>query len=160
MLGIRVIFNVVPGQILHKLSNHLVTLLIMFWDVGNSGSLWQDFGIKNIPIFSKSCRKSSQKSFTQKFTFLTIEKIFTKYFDSFCMKIRSPIWSYSVWPDCAIYWTLGKFLKHLATINLPKSLTFLGNFCKVVKIYHFYSAIILGNFYRHLAIFFWSYWTR
>ena len=23
----------------------------------------------------------------------------------------------AVWPDLAIYWTLGKFLKHLATIN-------------------------------------------
>ena len=26
------------------------------------------------------------------------------------------------------YWTLGKFFKHLTTINLPKSPTFLGNF--------------------------------
>ena len=33
----------------------------------------------------------------------------------------------SVWPDWVIYWTLAK-------INLPKSLTFLGNFCKCVKI--------------------------
>ena len=29
----------------------------------------------------------------------------------------------------------GKFLKPLATIILPKSTTFLGNFCKGVKIY-------------------------
>ena len=35
----------------------------------------------------------------------------------------------------------------LATINLPKSLTFLGNFCKGVKIYHFSSEIIFwANF--------------
>ena len=34
----------------------------------------------------------------------------------------------SVRPDLAIYWTLGKFLKPLATINLPKAPTFLGNF--------------------------------
>ena len=34
----------------------------------------------------------------------------------------------AVWPDWAIYWTLGKFLLPLATINLPKSPTFLGNF--------------------------------
>ena len=47
----------------------------------------------------------------------------------------------------------GPFLKALATKNLPKSPTFLGNFCKGVKIYHFSSVIILGNFYRHLAIF-------
>ena len=36
--------------------------------------------------------------------------------------------SIPVWPDWAIYWTLGHFLKPLATINLPKSLTFLGIF--------------------------------
>ena len=59
----------------------------------------------------------------------------------------------AVWPDWAIYWTLGNFLKPLAKINLPKSPTFLGNFCKGVKIFHFSSKIILGNFYRHLAIF-------
>ena len=29
-----------------------------------------------------------------------------------------------VWPDWAIYWTLGNFLKSLATINLSKSSTF------------------------------------
>ena len=38
--------------------------------------------------------------------------------------------SKSVWPDWEIYWTLGNFIKHLATINLPKSPTFLGNLCK------------------------------
>ena len=40
---------------------------------------------------------------------------------------------------------LGNFLRPLATINLPKSLTFLWNFCKAVKIYHFSSEIILGQ---------------
>ena len=45
----------------------------------------------------------------------------------------------------AIYLTLGKFLKPLATINLAKSLTFLGNFCKGVKIINFTSEIILGQ---------------
>ena len=29
-----------------------------------------------------------------------------------------------VWPDLAIYWTLGNFSKPLAKINWPKSLTF------------------------------------
>ena len=58
-----------------------------------------------------------------------------------------------VWPDWAIYWTLSIILKPFATINLPKSATFLGNFCKGVKIYHFSIEIILGNFYRHLSIF-------
>ena len=36
----------------------------------------------------------------------------------------------------------GPFLKPLVTINLSKSPTFLGNFCKGVKIYYFYSEII------------------
>ena len=35
---------------------------------------------------------------------------------------------YAVWPDWVIYWTLGNFSKPLATINLPKSPTFLSNF--------------------------------
>ena len=41
-----------------------------------------------------------------------------------------------VWPDWAIYWTFGNFSKPLAPINLPKSPTFLGIFCKGVKIYY------------------------
>ena len=36
----------------------------------------------------------------------------------------------------------GQLLKPLATINLSKSSTFLGNFCKCLKIYHFYIEII------------------
>ena len=50
-----------------------------------------------------------------------------------------------MWPDWAIYWILGNFLKPLATITLPKSSTFLGNFCNVVKMYHFSSEIIFGQ---------------
>ena len=50
-------------------------------------------------------------------------------------------------PDWAIYWTLGKFLKPLGTINLPKSPTFLGNFCKgVIKIKISTSYICGANF--------------
>ena len=62
-----------------------------------------------------------------------------------------------VWPDMAIYWTLDNFLKPLATINLP---TFLGNFCKGVKIFNFSCEIIFGQFFIHLAIFFWSHWYQ
>ena len=51
----------------------------------------------------------------------------------------------SVNRDWAIYGTLGKFLKPLATTNLPKSLTFLGYFCKGVKSYHFSSEISFGQ---------------
>ena len=39
------------------------------------------------------------------------------------------------------------FSKPLATINLPKSLTFLCNFCNGVKIFNITTEIILGNFY-------------
>ena len=53
--------------------------------------------------------------------------------------------SISEWPDWAIYWTLGNFLKPLATIDLPKFPTFLGIFCKGVKIYHLSSEIIFGQ---------------
>ena len=61
-----------------------------------------------------------------------------------------------VWPDRAIYLTLGNFLKRLATINLPKSHTFLSNFLKVSKSIICLVKSFLGNFYGHLAIFFWS----
>ena len=43
-------------------------------------------------------------------------------------------------------WLWATFLKPLATKKFPKSPTFLGNFCRGIKIYHFFSAIILGNF--------------
>ena len=52
-----------------------------------------------------------------------------------------------------IYWTLGNFLKPLATINLLKSPTSLGNFWKVLKSVIFLVKSFLGNFYRHLAFF-------
>ena len=49
----------------------------------------------------------------------------------------------SVWPDWAYYWTLGNFLKSLATINLTKSPTFKGNFCSPS---FFLVKSFLGNF--------------
>ena len=52
----------------------------------------------------------------------------------------------TVWPDWAIYWTYGKFLKPLATINLPKSPTFLGIFVKVSKCIIFIVKSFLANF--------------
>ena len=42
----------------------------------------------------------------------------------------------------------------LATLNLPKSLTFLRNFCKGVKIYHFYSKISIGQVLQTFGDFF------
>ena len=44
------------------------------------------------------------------------------------------------------------------TISLAKSTTFLGNFCKGVKIFNFLAKSFLGNFYRHMANFYWSHW--
>ena len=59
-----------------------------------------------------------------------------------------------MWPDWAIFCSLCNFSKPLATINLPKSLTFLSNFSKGIKIYHFSCEIIFvqllqtfGDFY-------------
>ena len=39
----------------------------------------------------------------------------------FCVSFKVNYYIRAVWPDLAIYWTLGKFLKPMATINLPKS---------------------------------------
>ena len=57
----------------------------------------------------------------------------------FCnhLTLKGSEW-YPVWPHLAIYWTLGDFLNPLAKFNLPKSPTFLGNFCKGFKIYYFF----------------------
>ena len=62
-----------------------------------------------------------------------------------------------MWPDWAIYWTLGFFSKPLATINLPQSPT-IDNFCKGVQNLILQVKLLLGTFYRHLAIFYWSHW--
>ena len=48
----------------------------------------------------------------------------------------------------------GNFLKPLAIIILPKSPTLLGNFCKLVKIYHFSSLIIFGPLLQTFGDFF------
>ena len=48
-------------------------------------------------------------------------------------------------PYWTIYCTLGKFSKPVAIIILPKLLTFLGNFCKGVKIINFSREICFGQ---------------
>ena len=60
----------------------------------------------------------------------------------------------AVWPDLAIYWTFGNFLKHLATINLPRSPTFLGIFVK------FSCEIIFRQLLWRFVDFFWSHWLK
>ena len=49
------------------------------------------------------------------------------------------------WDTWAIFCTLGDFLKRLATINLPKSPTFVEIIFKGLKIYHFSGEIIFGQ---------------
>ena len=70
---------------------------------------------------------------------------------------KTYVWgSCPVWPDLAIYWTLGNFSKPVARFILPKLPTFLGNVCKGVKIFHFPVKSFLCNFYKHLATVYWS----
>ena len=61
------------------------------------------------------------------------------------LHVRFVLYLWTVWPDWAIFCTLGYFLTPLATINLPKSTTFLAIFCKGVKIYNFSFEIIFGQ---------------
>ena len=65
-------------------------------------------------------------------------------------------YTHPVWPDWAIYWILRNFFKPFGNNYLPKSPTLLGNFVKVSKSIIFVAKQFLGNFYRHLANFFWS----
>ena len=53
----------------------------------------------------------------------------------------------------------GQLFKALATINLPKSPTFLGNFCKGVKIFNFSNEIIFGQLVYTHGDFYWSHWV-
>ena len=50
-----------------------------------------------------------------------------------------------VWPDWAIFCTLGNHSKQVATIVLPNLPILLGNFCKGVKMLQFSSEIIFGQ---------------
>ena len=60
----------------------------------------------------------------------------------------------------ATFCSLGNFLKPLAAINLPKSSTFLGNFCKGVKINHFSTEIIFGQLFIDIWQFFTGHTVR
>ena len=68
-----------------------------------------------------------------------------------CWKMKMARWLagwWPVWPDWAINCTLVNFSKPVATIILPKLLTFFGNFCKGILIFHVSSEIIFGDFLR------------
>ena len=75
---------------------------------------------------------------------LTHLNLLNKKYNSFNTSLVSVL-MWTVWPDWAIYWTLGTFSKPLASINLPKAPTFLANFCKCIKIIHSSSEIIFGQ---------------
>ena len=53
---------------------------------------------------------------------------------------------HAVWPDWAIYSTLGNFSKLVATIILPKLYRFFAIFVKVMTIFHFSSEIFWATF--------------
>ena len=55
---------------------------------------------------------------------------------------------------CGDFLYFGQLLKPLVTINLPKFPTFLVNFCKGVKIFHFSSEIIFGQLLYTFGVFF------
>ena len=114
-------------------------------------------------MFIRLATYRAVKLYINNFPFCLIAISFTLYFDLFdlspCDRGISPsLGSYSaVWPDWAIYCTLDKFLKPSATINLSQSPPLLGNFVKVSKSFIFLVKSFLGNFYRHLVNFIWSY---
>ena len=54
----------------------------------------------------------------------------------------------------------GQLLKPMATILLPKSPAFLGNYFKGVKIYHISSEIVFEQHLLTFGDFFWSHWLQ
>ena len=71
-------------------------------------------------------------------------------------RASKPCGKWPLWPDWAVFCFLGKHSKLATSIILAKSPTLLGNFWKVSKSFIFLVNSFLGNFYRHLAIFYWS----
>ena len=67
--------------------------------------------------------------------------------------LKTKVVSCPVWLDWAINWTLGNFLKPLATINMP---TFLGKFFNGDIIYHFFSEIFIRQLLKTFCYFLWS----
>ena len=63
-----------------------------------------------------------------------------------CIGGSSSVDLYAVWPDWAIFYTLGNFSKPVATIILPKLPTLLGNFVKVSIYFIFLVKSFLATF--------------
>ena len=99
--------------------------------------VWYSFPCEEVKCIMTNRSETSRKNFLIKaheyqFTLSNKTNIFLWHFSC---KQYLPIWirkhfslCRAVWPDQAIFWTLGNFLKPLATINLSKSPPFLGNF--------------------------------
>ena len=62
-----------------------------------------------------------------------------------CLSVCAPVLIRSSVTRLGDFCTLGNFFEPLATTNLPKYITFLGNFCKGIKMYHFSSETIFGQ---------------
>ena len=119
------------------------------------GTTYYDFGniLTVYLVFGKSMNIFCPKNYAIRQFFIVVKsQIFNSYLAMNNRKHLKTLiahifesgiyWSWAVWPDWAIYWTLGNFLKPLAIIDLPKSPTFFGNFCKGVKIFNFSCEII------------------
>ena len=65
-----------------------------------------------------------------------------------------------VWPDCAIYCTLGNFSKPVASIILPIIAHIFRQFLLSCQTLSFFWWNHLGNFYSNLATFNWSHCSR
>ena len=75
-------------------------------------------------------------------------------------KFKGKCLTQTVWPDWAIYWTLGNFSKPVEQLFCPNLSHSQANFVKVSKSIIFLVKSFLGNFYRHLATFYCSHWTQ
>ena len=87
----------------------------------------------------------SQSQFIRNESFAVLAWIVAVHKIQSAAALPTLLYNLSVWPDWAIYYTLVNFLKPLATINLFKLPTFLGNFCKGVKAFNFSNEIIFGQ---------------
>ena len=122
----------------------------------NSPMSHLSFGLFLQEILSPKTFKIAQSGHTGKhlFSHLRLWKL---------KKELGTLWrlNYLLWLDRFLVFSsvtrLGDFLD-VGQLFKAKSLTFLGNFCKCVKVIHFSCEIIFGNFYRHLAIFFLPHW--
>ena len=63
-----------------------------------------------------------------------------------------------VWPDWAIFCTLGNFLSLWQQLIVPNCPCYLAICVKVSKSFIFLVKSFYDNFYRHLATFYWSHW--